>query len=319
MAYGQSGHFAISFQDSYGTVHTDSPFFIPLISEGVGEKIEQLVENNMYGRLAESPTHEGAHEIGGEIRTEAHPVYLGAFLKAALGQASSALQTSAYRHEFLPAASDWDDFAALPPLTMEIHRDAGSAFLYYDLLASSLVLDIAHGQLLSAALTVLGGRFTRQAPSAPAFKPGRPWSWDVVSASYGGGGIADFRRLTVGFDNQLATFYTLTGGKAPHRVKREGPQKVTVEGTFLLQDQALFQEYLDQSERPLVVSFQGEAISAGENALLTLEVPRLRFAELAPQLTGAGALEVSFTGAGVFDAGSGYALRATLTNTQPAY
>lgn len=319
MAYGQSGHFAISFQESYGTVHTDSQFFIPLVSEGIGETINQQVENNMYSRFAESPYHEGTHEISGEIRSEAHPIYLGTFLKSALGQVASTLQTSVYQHEFLPAASDWDAFAAAPPVSLEIHRDAGSAFLYYDLVATGFGLEIAHGQLLSSTLSVLGGKFTRKSPATPSFKSGRPWSWDVVSASLGGSAISDLRQLSLQFDNQLTSHFTLSASKNPYRIKREGPQKIVVEGTFLFTDQVLFQEYLDQSEKRLVVSFMGESIGGSDNAILTLDLPKLRFTEMSPQLSGPGQLEVSFSGAGMYDTSSGYALRVTLTNTQPSY
>lgn len=319
MAYGQRGHLALTFQQSFGTSFTGSAFFVPLISETVGETIAQLVEGNMYGRLAEPPYHEGPHEVSGEVRTEAHPVYLGALLKAALGGASTTAQGSAFLHEFLPAAGDWDEHAATPPMTLALHRDAGSAFHYYDTLASQFTLEVAHGQLLSATLGVLGGRFTQAAAQTPAFAAGRPWTWDAVSASYAGAPLADLRQLSLRFDNQLGAFHTLSGGKAPHRIKRQGPQQVAVEGTFLLAEQALFQAFRAQSEQPLQLTFAGEAVSSGYDARLTLEVPRLRFAELAPQLSGPGQLEVSFTANGVYDADSGYALRATLTNTQPAY
>lgn len=319
MAYGRSGHLAIHFQNSFGTSNTGSAHFIPLISESIQETIGQLVEDNLYGRLAESPYHEGLHEVSGEIRTEAHPIYLGAFLKAALGGVTTAAQGSAFLHEFRPATADWDDFAAVPPMTLEIHRDAGSAFLYYDALATELTLEIAQGQLLSAGLAVMGGRFGRKASAVPAFHAGRPWTWDVVSASYNGAAIPDLRQLTLRFNNQLAAFHTLGGGKAPRRIKREGPQQVTVEGTLLLQEQALFQEYLDQSERRLLLAFAGETIATSYAALLTLDVPRLRFGEFKPALSGPGQLEVAFAGSGVYDAGSGYALRVTLTNTKAVY
>jgi Phage tail tube protein len=319
MAYGQSGHLGVTFQESFGTSFTGSAFYVPLISERIAEKIDQLVESNVYGRLSEPPTHEGTHEIGGEIRSEAQPVTLGVWLRAALGQAASTLQDSVYVHEFLPAAADWDAFAALPPLTLELHRDAGSAFLYSDMLAASLTLEVAHGQLLGATVDMLGGRFERQAASVPAFHAGRPWTWDVVSASYDGAGIADFRKLSVVFDNRLATQFALTGGKLPHRIKRGGPQQVRVEGSFLLENDLLFNEYVEQSEKRLLVVLTGEAVSSGYNATLTLDIPRLRLSEVSPQLSGPGQLEVSFSGAGVYDTTSGYALRATLTNTQAAY
>lgn len=319
MAYGQSGHLALHFQDSYGTSQTGSAHFIPLVSESVAETIGQIVEDNLYARLAEPPYHEGLHEVSGEIRTEAHPVYLGAFLRAALGQHAATAQGSAFLHEFLPAAADWDGFAAVPPLTLEVHRDVGSAQVYADVLADELSLEIAHGQLLSAGLSVLGGRFERRAPATPQFHAGRPWTWDVVSASYAGTALGDLRQLTVRFANQLSAQHTLGGGKTPRRIKREGPQQVQLEGTVLFEDQALLQAFVDQSEQRLLVHFAGETVAQSHTAQVILDVPRLRFTEFKPGLAGPGPLEVGFSAAGVYDAGSGYALRATLTNTQPAY
>jgi hypothetical protein len=319
MAYGQLGHLGLCFQDSAGTLQTGSMFFIPLVSESIAESIEPLLETGMYGRLAESPTHEGIHKIEGDLRTEAHPVLIGAFLKAALGRATSSLQGSAYVHEFLPATGDWDALAAVPPTTLEIHRDVGSAFVYYDVLANALTLEIAQGQLLTAQLSAVGGRMTRLARSAPTYRGGRPFGWDVVSASYDGQGIADLRKISLAFDNHLAAQYTLTGGKYPRRVVRDGPQTVSLEGTLVLRDQVLFQEFLDQSEKRLVMTFDGAQVASGTPARLSLDIPRLRFTEFAPRLAGPGQVEVGFSAKGIYDTASGYALRATLVNTQAAY
>ena len=319
MAYGQSGHLAISFQNSFGTSLTNSQHFVPLVSETVDETIAQLVEENLYRRFAEPPTHEGVHAVEGEIRTEAHPIVLGAFLKAAFGRVTSTAQGSAFLHEFIPVGSDWDSRAALPPMSIEIHRDAGSAFLYYDTLANQFALEIAHGQLLSATLGVLGGRFSRKAGAGPAFNPGRPWTWDVVSAAYAGAAVVDLRRVALTYENQLAAQYTLTSGKTPYRIKRDGPQTLALEGTLVFQDQALFQQFLDQSEQRFTLAFGGQTVAQSYSALLTVDVPRFRFGEFSPQLAGPGQLEVGFTGKGVYDSSSGYAVRVTLTNTQATY
>jgi hypothetical protein len=319
MAYGQLGHLGLCFQESVGTLLTSSMSFVPLVSESVAESIEPLVETGMYGRLAESPTQEGIHKVEGEVRTEAHPIQIGTFLKAVLGSAASTLQGSAYRHEFLPAASDWDGYAAVPPLTVEIHRDVGSAFVYYDMLGATLALEIAQGQLLSAKASLVGGRMTRRAGLTPSYPAGRPYTWDVVSASYNGQGISDLRKVALVFDNQLAAQYTLSSGKYPRRVVRDGPQTVSVAGTLVLRDQVLFQEFLDQSEKPLLMTFDGPQVASGTTARLTLEVPRLRFTEFAPQLAGPGQVEVGFAAKGIYDTTSNYALRATLVNTQPNY
>ncbi|MDH4120428.1 MAG: phage tail tube protein [Deltaproteobacteria bacterium] len=319
MAYGRSGHLALHFQNSFGTLLTTSAHYLPLVTESVMETIGQVVESGIYGRLAESPVHEGLHEVAGEIHTEAHPIALGHFLKAALGQVTTTPQNSAFLHDFRPAATDWDALAALPPMTLEIHRDVGSAFLYGNLLADALSLEISQGQLLSASLSVKGGLFSRKAPAAAVFPAGRPWTWDVASAAYNGQAVTELRQLSVRFENQLALAHTLDGGRWPSRVKRGGPQRVAVQGAMVFQDQALFSDFLAQTERPLSLSLAGETVAGSYTNQLTLHVPKLRFTEFKPALSGPGLLEVSFSAKGVFDPGLGYALRATLVNTQPGY
>lgn len=319
MAYGQSGHLAICFQQSFGLTSTTSPYFIPLVSESIAESIQQLAETNMYGRLSESPYHEGVHEFSGEIRSEAHPVYLGVLLKAALGQNSVTAQSSVFVHEFLPTQADWDAKAALPPLTMELHRDVGSAFVYSDMLATTLTLEIAHGQLLSAAMEAIGGRFSQKAAFTPTYATGRPWTWDVASATHDGLEINGLRSLTISFENQLASFHTLSGAKTASHIKRNGPQTVKVEGTLLFDDQQMFQAFQGQTERRLHLTLSGEAVSSSNKALLTVDIPRFRVHEMAPQMSGVGQIEVPFTGGGLVDTTSNYALRVTLTNTQASY
>ena len=319
MAYGQSGHFAACFQNSYGTTFTGSLTHLPIISESIAETIDQLVENNLYAHFGESPYHEGMHTVRGEVRCEAHPIFLGVGLKAAFGQVQTSAVGSVFTHVFWPAGQDFDGKAALPPLTLEIHRDVGSAFLYGDMLANDLTLEIAQGQLLTMNLGLLGGRTSNGAASTPAFPGGRPWSWDVVSASLDGVSASQLRQLSLRFENQLTPLHTLSSGKSPGRIKREGPQRVQVEGNMLLEDQVWFQKYLAQSESRLLVTFTGQAVGSGYNAKLVLDVPRLRFSQFSPQLSGPGQLEVAFTANGMFDTTSGYAMQATLTNTQPAY
>jgi hypothetical protein len=319
MAYGMAGHLALSFQSSFGTSNTNSQYFIPMISESVAETIAQLVEGNLYARFNEAPYHEGIHEVRGEIRTEAHPIYVGALLKAALGRVTTTPQNSAFLHEFLPVGSDWDDSVAVPPLTFEINRDVGSAFVYYDVAATALSFEIAQGQLLAAGLAIAGGRSARKAKATPAFRAGNPWTWAVASASYDGLGVSDVVKLALTFDNQLHPVFTLGGDRSASRIRRSGPQTVEVEGSMLFVSQTQYQEFLNQSEKRLLVTFRGDTVSTSYAAQLTLDVPRLRFSEFAPQIGGPGQIEVGFKGRGMVDPASGYALRATLTNTQPAY
>ena len=165
----------------------------------------------------------------------------------------------------------------------------------------------------------MGGRGGRQVRVNQGYHGGRQWTLEVVSSSFYGSANCDLRQFTLRFSNQLGAMYTLSGDKVPRRIKREGSQQVAIEGTMLFQDQSLFQEFLDQSEKRLLLTFAGETVAQSYQAQVTLDVPKLRFGEFKPGLSGPGQLAVSFTAAGVSDSTSSYALRATLTNPPPAF
>ncbi len=172
MAYGMKGHIGISFQQSFGTAFTGSMFYIPFISESIVEAIPPIISEGITGRFEEGDSYEGAHEIGGDITIPAHPILIGLALKAWMGQSSSALTTSYYTHTFKPRTSDFDDFAAVPPITIEVYRDAGSAYQYYDMLCSNLTFEYAHNALIKVTTTFKGGKFAKLVKTVPSYVAG---------------------------------------------------------------------------------------------------------------------------------------------------
>ncbi len=315
IGYGQRGHLMWDFQNSYGTSKVDSLEAIPIISESVVHTIEQLVEQNMYARLAESPRHEGMHGVAGSIEMESHPIAMGFPLKAALGQVTTTSDTAKQVHVFQPVAADFDGRAAVPPSTLEFHRDQGSAGLYFDMLADTLRLNIANGQLLSLSTAMIGAGFTRQAAGSPTFAPGKPFQWAQFSGSLGGIGILDIRNLQLEFNNQLEARHTLQNCRTPYRIKRTGPQLVELSGTLEFAQHSYWDALLDQSEIPFIAHFTG----AESPTSLKIDVPAFRFKTFEPGIAGPGIVEAVFTAQGVFHTGSNTALEITLENTREFY
>ncbi|NIS51680.1 MAG: hypothetical protein GWN94_11325, partial [Phycisphaerae bacterium] len=146
MAYGQDGHIGVSFQESLGTSNTDSFWYMPFVSETLTENIEDLISESLSSRIEEPDPYEGMHSVEGDIVMEVHPHNIGQFLKAWAGQESVSYTASTYNHLMVPLDDDWsEERSALPPMTIEVYRDTGSAYQYYDCLCNQLVFEISQG------------------------------------------------------------------------------------------------------------------------------------------------------------------------------
>jgi hypothetical protein len=314
--YGMKSHVLVNFQNSFGTSQVTSQEAIAITNENVVFGIGQITEAGMYARFAESPYHDGAHSVEGDITQEGSPISLGWFLKSAIGLTSTTSDTNTQTHVFKPRTSDFCDLAATNPATIEIHRDVGSAGLYYDLCGNTLALDIANGELLTATLGVLGsGGFTKKAAGSPTFPTAKPFKWDQFSGSFNGADIVDIQNLTVNINNNLENRYTMQNCQTSRKIKRTGQQIIELTGTITFQQQSYWDAFQNQNELPFVVHMAG---AQTPNAI-TLDFPLLRFKDFSPTIAGPGVIEASFTAGAMFSTTSNTALEVTLVNTQAYY
>lgn len=318
-AYGHLGHIHVNEQGSFGLIYTDSLEAVPIISENLAESIEQLVEENMRGRHAAGPTHEGIRGSAGPIRMQPLPDQLGTFLRAACGQGSVAVVNSANVHKFFPlATSDWSEKSPFPPLTAVVHRNVSSADAYGDMVVNGLSLEIAHSQLLAMGVDFIGGQHTNVAPTTPTFIAGLPWAWDQGSLSFGGVGVEELRSMTIQQTNNVEAIYTVANSKTPQRIKRNGYPEITATATICIN--AAVHSYIDsvfqsQAESQVLLNFNG-VTSPGN---LQIDIPQGRITAYAPQLGGPGTIEADITIMGKFDETSNYLVEYTLTNCRLSY
>lgn len=319
MAYGMQGHLKISFQDSFGTANTGSFYSIPLISETITENIPPIVSEGMKGRFEEGDSYEGAHDIGGDLVFEAHPILLGVALTAWAGQSSGTLTDSTYTHQIKPIATDWGEMSAVPPMTIEVYRDAGSAHQYYDMCCNDLSIEIAHGAIVKCTMSMLGGKFGKVAKTAASYLPGSYMTWDQSSISVAGTGIDEISTMTINAHNNLEGRGTLDGTKTFNRMKRSGYRTVDVAGTMLFVNDDEFDNWRDQTEQRLDVTVTGQAVSSGYNATLEIDIPSMRYDNMPVNIGGPGVIEASYTAQGKYNSGSATAIEFTLINTAAGY
>lgn len=320
--YGMKTHIGFSFQNSYGTALTNSTYWIPYLSEGFSIAKEPLVAENMNGVFDEGATYEGLNSVEATLEVEAHPVSLGALLKAAFGSPASVRSGDIYAHTFKPRASDFDVYAANIPLTVSKYSDGdtGSSHRFYDMVASKISLSVANGELLKASVDLMGGKYKQVAAPSASYPTGKGFTWDVASVSVAGAANADIAELNIEVDEALENKYTLNAAKTPSRTVRSGRRTVSIGGTLVFDNQTEYQQFLSQSERNLTVTLKGPTeIQSGYTDLLNIIVPLFRYTEFAPVAGGAEKIEVGFSAKGVYSTTSATAMQVTLTNTQPAY
>lgn len=315
--YGQLSALQLNEQNSFGTANVDSLFAVPIVNESLNKTVDQIVEDNMYQRFGESPSHEGVNGVDGSIQIQPEPDGIGYFLKAAFGRVITTSDINDQTHVFLPLdISDFDDKAALPPFTYIVNRDVGSSMLYFDCLVNNITIEAANGELLSLSVDVMGGAYQNNADVTPTFTDFNPFPWNTSSVQFNGVFLGDLRSFTLQVANNLETVYTLAGSRTPDKIKRTGMVNVT--GTLVLDfaSNSLMTEFLDQNERQLFINFQSQTNSPAE---LLIDIALMRITEYTVGVAGPGINQLNMNFVGKYDVNSSYAIQITLINTRDEY
>jgi hypothetical protein len=319
MAHGNQGHVGVSFQSSFNASNVVSLDFFPFISETLNETKPELVSEGMRSRYEQGPTFEGINEVTGDIASEVHPVLIGKVLKAWSNNCSSTLSTSYYVHTIVPAQTEFDTYAATPPMSAEVYRGTGSGMLYYNLLLNQFTLEVAHGPLLKCTQSFIGGKAQKIQKSTATYLVGSEYTWDQVSVSLAGAGISTVKSLTFTGNNSLKAWGSLDGTKYNGRIVRDGFRTLEVSGVMLLDGDAQKDIFRAGTTQNLKMTVTGQAVSSGYNAQLVIEVPAFKYSEFPDNISGPGMLEVSFKGKAVYETGSAHMVKFTVCNTQAAY
>lgn len=320
--YGQKTIVGITFQNSFGTAGSvDSIHFLPFLTEDLKLNAPDMYSNNMRGIFDEGDSFAAPRTVDGTIATEPQPIPLGAMLKTVLEETASVQSGGIYTRTFKPRTSDFDEVAANNPVTAYVYRDTGSAFIYSDLNGATLELGIANGEFLNVNVGFVGGNFSQNAAVAASLPQGKRWTWDTTSVTFTDSVFGNAMDVTITLDDgALEAQHTLNASLYPSRIKRTGFRNIAISGTFKFDNQNEYQEFLSKSERELTLHFQGATeIQSGYFDSMTVQLPLMRYEEMAPAASGPGQIEVALTARGKYSVTSGTAMQITLVNTQAAY
>jgi hypothetical protein len=295
--------------------------YFPFINETLSEKIEELMSEQLKTRYEEPDDYEGMHGNEGDVNMEVHPHLAGKLLKAWCGQHSQdAYVGSCYQHLFVPRTSDWDEEkAALPPMSVEVYRDTGSAYLYYDMMLNTLTLELSQGALYKCMAGFIGARFSWLEKSTPSYIPASEFTWDTCSISLAGSGVDDWSNFTITLANNLAAKNFIDGSKYPGRILRDGARTIEIAGTALLVGDTEVRNYRNRTQQRLVITATDPATVVDAHNQLEIDIPKMRYSEFPANIGGPGLVEVGFSAKGKYDSTSSYAVQFTLVNTTAAY
>jgi hypothetical protein len=324
MPFGALTHVGLGKEATWGTAVAATDF-LQFVSEGLNEEIEQVISAAQRGIADEPPSFEGMHNIAGDLSFEVYPNILGHILRAAFGapvttQPDAVNNPTVYQHVFTPAQDNFSNVCALPPYTLEVHRDLEQAFQYAGAVVNDLSLTFGGDQkIMQGSAAVIAKALALIAKTTPSFETTDPFRWFQSTITINGAVNADIQNLDFGVNNNLEGRATLNGTKEISRIKRNGYRTFPVNFTFDLTSLDEYNRFRSQNEVAASIDLVGALISGTYNYKLTIDVPKLRYTTFPINVGGAEQITAQANGVAKYDPVSAYGMKVTLVNTQSSY
>jgi len=358
MAAGSNSQLATVRMTSFGvtSVYVTAASFANwrwtnFVSEGLEHKIEELMEQSIYGYADEPPSHQGLTTAEGDVEFEPNPMAFGQFLRGFFGISSRSTlcepgSTGAnsgpfagngvYQYTFTPRQAAFDDACYLDPYQVLIYRDVGSAFVFQDTVFNKIDVSIQAGQLVKSSVGVMGRRVTRvglAAVSSLVSSGGRPFVWDMASVQVGAGAgvnslaaFTNFEALNFNLEVPIEGVALLDGTRFYGEMQKSDFRKTRFSGTLSFRDQTQYDAFVAYQNRGLRVTFVNvnSALLLGNPAsahyfAMQFTVPQFKITQFGVMVRNAQRITADFEGRGEYDNALGYSVQATLTTVVASY
>lgn len=330
MSYGAQAKVGFARQTNPGSyvIATSAPtsyHAMGFVSHDIGLEKEELISQNLIGRFEQGATYDGVGRVNGTIEFEATPRNILTALGLAVNHVAAAVNSGSIRTwTFLPNTADYDSSYIKAPWSMYSQfADAQSADLFFDLQFGQLDFVLSQGQFTRGRIQCVGGNRVATGVGSANVVPdasdaGRLFPWNVCSISYGGSALQTASDITVSLNENIEGLYTINGTLTPFKFTRTGFREVTVNGTFFMTDRSMLNNFVNGTQARLLITLVSTiaAIQSGYYNTLTIDVPQLKITAFKPSVSGPGEVSIPFTGRGVIDSSSNYALQFTLINSR---
>jgi hypothetical protein len=320
MPFGALAHIGLGKEETYGTP-AEATDYLRFASEGLNEEIEQVISENISGVVDEGASYEGMHNISGDISFDVYPNVVGHLLRAAFGApVSTEVVAGVYQHVFTPAQENFSNVCALPPYTLEVHRDMEQAFQYSGAVVNELTFSFGtDNKLMQGSAAIIAKALALIAKTVPNFEATNPFRWFQATVTLDAAINKDISTVEFGIQNNLEGRASLDGTKVISRVLRSGFRSFPVKFSLDLKDMAEYNKFRAQNEVPLKIELTGDVISGANNYKMIIDVPKFRFAAFPINVDGAGEIATQVDGSAKYDPAALHAMKITLINSMAAY
>lgn len=312
---GVYAHVGIAKETTFGTPVTASDY-LQIVSESISHNIEEVVREAIRGIADEPASLEGLTTITGDIVVEVQPQTIGYLLRSALGAPVSTGAATQYKHVFTPVQSDFATKCALPPYTLEVHRDLDQAFQFSGCAVNSLQFSWGVDQkILRCTASILGKSITLIAKTSPTFEAANPFTWEQATYKTGAplAAIDTLTAIQITINNNLEAVATLNNTKEISRIRRNGYRTVELQLTYEVEDLTEYNRFKAQSEN----AFEFDFIS--EDNKIKFGLPKVRYTSFPLAVSGSGRLTVAVAGKAKYDTATSKAIGIELTNSKVSY
>lgn len=315
MGIGIRGYVEFKEQSAFGTPDETSMISIPILSESLTRPVSPLESEVIRANiLKKKPIKKGPQEATGDISVEAHPDLIVYFLKAICGQVSTTGAEAPWVHVCKPVSTDFSSACPVPPHTIALHRDAGDYPLYSDLVANTMTIEIANGEISKSTISFLGGKEGTTTVKSPTYPTtDTEYTWNQVTVTLNSVDVTDVINITVTINNNIEARHTLSGSLYPSKVKRTGYPTVEISGSMIIENQDEYDNYVAQTRQPLII----EAINGTDK--LKIEIPNMVYTDFPNNIGGMGSNDTSFTAIAEHDDTLTNLIAITATNGTETY
>lgn len=317
MAQGHLGFFGLAKETNWGTAVAATDY-LELMSENLSTGIDRFPTRNVYGGFYEPDDYAGMRRTTGSIVHAAHPVSLGHLLKAVFNNSSASVVLSGflYTMHFTGVKSDFADGVPRQPYTLEVNRNVTSSHRYAGALCNKLTMALAPNQDLRVTAEWIAQAQTMLAASTPTFPASStdPFTFDTASVSLAGAANTRMEAFNLSVDNALEGIAALNNSNTIARIRAREPQIIRVSGTLDFVDIAEQQDFINQTERALVIS-----LTRAQSFQLVMDIPRFAYTAFPTGQPGRGRLTASFEGMARYLTASLAAIGVRLTTTKSNY
>ncbi|MCD4838170.1 phage tail tube protein [Neobacillus sedimentimangrovi] len=321
MPFGVLAHIGLAPETTYGEP-VSAADYIRFASESINEEIEQVISENIMGVVDEAESHEGLHSISGDISGDVYPNVIGHLLRSAFGApVTTQLSPGVYQHVFTPVQDNFSSVCALPPYTLEVHRDFEKAFQYAGAVVNELTFSFGTDtKIMQFTAAIIAKKLALINKTTPSLETTPTFMWNQGTITLDGQANSDLTTVEFGVNNNLEARATLDGTKEVSRVLRNGARTFPISLTMELKDLTEYNKFRAQNEIPAKIEMIGKAINGGTDKYkLTVEIPKLRYNSFPINVEGTGAITTQVEGSAKYDAASLYAMKITLVNSKASY